>query len=374
MSARQNNKNTATEILAEFAAELKWDKIPKKVIEDVKMRILDMIGLCYASKPTNFYKTMLSMAKENGGNPHCTVIGENLKLPASLAVLVNGTAAHVLDFDDIHRKSIVNDSAYVVPVALSVAEKCRKSGRELITAAIAGYEAVIRMGLAEFHLQGFCTTPVAGTLAAALIAGKLYNLNKNKIVNAMGISGSQAFGVLEFLKDRSRVERIYPGWTGHSGIIAAELASLGMTGPKTILERGFCLSRTHTGDHNFDTDILSKGLGKKWETLDTCFKSFPGEVTIAMKDGEKIFLKTSNNRTGASSPMSSEEIIAKFRKNCRLIIDENKIERIMEAVLTIDEESNIKNFTQLLAKDEESYQYDDYSYDGIVNIDIEMPL
>ena len=269
---------SATEKLAEFAVNLQWEDIPKEVQENAKLRILDIVGLSLGSIPTDYYRIVLKMAKAMGGSPDSTIVGEGIKFPPALAALVNGTAAHGLDFDDTHTRAIVHASACVVPTAMAVAEAGHKNGKDLITAAVAGYETIVRLGAAApgaFHARGFHATSIAGTFATALVAGKLLNFTSEQIVNAMGIAGSQASGLLEFLEDGSWVKRIHAGWAAHSGIIAADLAGYGMSGPKTILEGKFGLYRTHVDHEAFDAGVLSDGLGSRWETPEICFKPYP---------------------------------------------------------------------------------------------------
>lgn len=456
---------TGAESLSEFVRSLRWDDIPEEVRENVKQRILDVIGLSLASSPMDFYQTVLNTATEMGGSPTSTVIGQKVKLPPPLAALVNGTAAHGLDFDDTHTQAIVHASACIVPAALAAAEAGRKSGRDLITAAVAGYETILRLGAAapgRFHARGFHATSITGTFAAALVSGKLLDLNGGQIVNAMGIAGSQASGILEFLEDGSWVKRIHPGWAAHSGIIAAELARWGMTGPKTILEGRFGLYRTHVGEGGFDAGVLSDGLGSRWETLNICFKPYPachfthafldcvaalqrdhqvsaddvseilcrvpegivpfvcepvsaklaprsdyegkfslqfsvaallitgkvnvdtyepagisndrilelakrvryeidpdttfpkfypGEVILVMRDGKRLGYKVAFNRGGPGNPMTSPEIMDKFRDNARRVLTGNRIETVIEAVMKLDHTSDVRDFTSLLAKD-----------------------
>lgn len=269
---------TVAETLAEFTEELCWEDIPLEVRENVKLRILDTIGLCLASYPMSFQEAVLGMAKAMGGPGVCTVVGKGSKLTPSFAALVNGTASHALDFDDTHPRAVVHASACIIPTALAMAEANHRSGRDLITAAIAGYETMIRLGAAaagKFHARGFHATSVAGTFAAGLVAGKLLGLDRLQAVNTLGIAGSQAAGILEFLEDGSWVKQLHPGWAAHSGIIAAELAKRGMKGPKTVLEGRFGLYKTHVGNEDWDAGSLTDGLGTKWETLDICFKPYP---------------------------------------------------------------------------------------------------
>jgi len=285
---------SATQNLAEFAVNLQWDDIPKEVRENAKLRVLDIVGLCLGSIPLDYFRIVLKMARAMGGSPDSTVIGEGIKFPPAQAALVNGTAAHGLDFDDTHTRAIVHASSCIVPAALAVAEANHKSGKDFITAAVAGYETIVRLGAAApgaFHAKGFHATSIAGTFATALVAGKLLDFRSEQIVDAMGISGSQASGLMEFLEDGSWVKRIHAGWAAHSGIIAAELARYGMSGPKTILEGQFGLYRSYVDEEAFDAGVLSEGLSTRWETPEICFKPYPAcHLMHACLDGV-AFLK-----------------------------------------------------------------------------------
>lgn len=269
---------TGAEALAGFTAGLTWEQVPQEVRESVKLRILDILGLCLAGSRMEFFKAVRGAVAPLGGAPAGTVIGTEVRLSAPMAALVNGTACHGLDFDDTHSRAVVHASACVVPAALALAEAEGRSGMDLIVAAAAGYEAITRLGSAapgKFHERGFHATSIAGTFAAALLAGKLLGMDADRMVNSMGIAGSQASGILEFLEDGSWVKRLHPGWAAMSGIMAALLAREGMSGPKSILEGRFGLYQTHVGRENFDPAVIAGGLGERWETLNISYKPYP---------------------------------------------------------------------------------------------------
>jgi 2-methylcitrate dehydratase PrpD len=145
-----------------------------------------------------------------------------------------------------------------------------------VTAAVAGYETIARVGMAApgaFHAAGWHATAVCGTFAATLAAGRLEGLDERRLTAALGIAGSFASGVSEHLEDGSWVKRVHPGWAAHAGIVAAALARGGFSGPATILEGRFGLFRTFLRKEPdagpFDT------LGKEWETLRVGFKPYP---------------------------------------------------------------------------------------------------
>lgn len=269
---------TPAEVLSEFTDRLTYDRIPVEVVRNAKLRILDILGICYASSTQEFAKGVADAVAQWGGTPESTVVGFGLRLPAPNAVLVNGVLAHGLDFDDTHAESVTHASAAVVPAALAIGEGRGASGQAVLAAAVAGWEAVARIGMVapgRFHAHGFHATSVCGTFAATLVAGKLYGLSPMQMVNALGVCGSQASGIFEYLADGSWVKRFHPGWSGHAGVVAAAFAQRGFTGPRTVFEGRFGLYRTFLGDEPVQLDRLTAGLGTTWETLRITFKPYP---------------------------------------------------------------------------------------------------
>jgi 2-methylcitrate dehydratase PrpD len=260
--------------LARFTAGLRFEAIPPEVVDSVRLRVLDTLGLALAASRADFAAALLTIvAREQGP---CTVLGTDRTASAPLAILANGALAHGLDFDDTHAPSITHASAVIVPTVLALAEGLRLDGRTVITAAVAGYEAITRIGMAAsgaFHDRGWHATAVCGPFAAALAAGRCDGLDVPALTAALGIAGSCASGVMEFLEDGSAVKRLHPGWAGHAGALAATLAAAGVTGPATIFEGRFGFYTTFVGTPPdlapFDT------LGRRWETLEVAFKPYP---------------------------------------------------------------------------------------------------
>ncbi len=229
--------------LAEFTADLAFEAIPSEVVASAKLRCLDVLGIALASSRREIAPSLMGALAGWGARGDCTVIGARETAPPPLAILVNGALAHGLDFDDTHAASITHASAVVWPTVLALAEAAGLDGRSAVTAAVAGYEAITRIGMAapgRFHARGFHATAVCGALAAALAAGKCDKLDAERLTSALGIAGSFASGVLEHLEDGSWVKRVHPGWAGHAGAVAAALA-----------------------------------LGREWETLRVAFKAYP---------------------------------------------------------------------------------------------------
>ena len=262
--------------LAEWAAGLRLVDVPEEVREAAKLHLLDAVGTGLAGLALGELEAARGLAEELGGRPESTALGVAERLPAAVAAFANGAVMHALDFDDTHEQALVHSSVVVCPVALACGEAAGARGEEALTAAIAGFELSSRIGLAgagRFHVRGFHPTSVCGVFAAAAVASRLRGLTAAETANALGIAGSQASGLLEFLADGSQTKPIHAGWASLGGIVAAGLAARGATGPATVLEGRFGLLRTHLDE--FDEGVLTAGLGERWETLRIAFKPYP---------------------------------------------------------------------------------------------------
>jgi 2-methylcitrate dehydratase PrpD len=269
---------TQSERLAVFIEKLKFEAIPPEVIARVKLHILDILGIGLAASGLEYARIIVETVRIWGGQPQSTVLRYGDRLPAPSAVLANGSFTHGLDFDDTHAESITHASTCVVPPAFAVGEALHADGKAVLTAAVVGYEVIARTGAAApgaFHHHGYHATPICGTFAAGMVAGKLMGLSAAALADTLGICGSQAAGLQAFLDDGSWTKRLHPGWAAHSGIVAAQLAARGFQAPKAVLEGRFGLYATHVGDGAFDPQRLTRGLGQEWETTRIAFKPYP---------------------------------------------------------------------------------------------------
>ncbi len=274
---------TAAEALGDFAVNLTFESLSKEVVECVKFHVMNIIGLCVASSKLEAGKIAASVVKQWQGKEEATVIASGYLAPASNAALANGTMSHVLDFDDTHNEAFVHVSPPVIPAALAMGERQKIDGRTLITAASAGMETAIRIGIAapgQLPKIGFHPTSVCGVFGAFVASGKILNLKESHIVNGLGICGSQASGIYEFFADGSWVKQFHPGWAAHSGIIASLMAQKGMTGPGTVLEGRFGLYKTHLGQTNLALERVVNQLGEEWEIPKIAFKPYPCGVVL----------------------------------------------------------------------------------------------
>jgi 2-methylcitrate dehydratase PrpD len=267
-----------SEKLAAFTSELTFEKIPPAVIEKTKNLMLDTLGICISSSRLDFGMGALNLIAGWGGLPESSLIGSGKKVPAQNAAFANGVLGHGQDYDDTHTESVVHPSACLVPVALAVGEQQGLSGKKVLTALVAGLEVMIGIGmpaLNRFHLRGFHTTSICGTFASSLVAAKLMGMDKEKMVESLGISGSFTSGLLECIPSGSWAKRLHAGWAGLSGVVAAQLANTGYTGPKTVFEGKLGLYNSFLRSESLDLEVVSKGLGADWETLNVRPKLYP---------------------------------------------------------------------------------------------------
>ncbi len=264
---------------ARFVTGLALEDLPPAVLTRTILLALDTIGSCLASSTMDFGRAVIRAGERLGGAPESSLIGAKAKVAAANAVLVNGTLAHGLDFDDTREDAIVHTGCVAVTTALAVGEAVSASGRAALEAMLAGVEVMCRVGLAapgKFHARNFHPTALSGSFAAAAAAGKLYGLTEDQLVHAFGICGSQASGIIEYLADGSWTKRLHPGWAAHAGVTAALLAQAGFTGPETVLEGKQGFYQAFAGGYDeARMDQHLESLGKGWEVEQLAFKPYP---------------------------------------------------------------------------------------------------
>jgi 2-methylcitrate dehydratase PrpD len=264
--------------IADFAFQ--EGEIPKDVSLCAVDHILDTIGVGIAASSLPDSARLHAAVRALGAAEEAAALGFAGCLPAASAALLNGTLIHSLEYDDTHTASIVHGSSVVVAAALAAAQKHGANGAQLVRAVVTGWEIMIRMGLAApgaFQRRGFQITAVGGPFIAALVSTLLACREPRDAVNAMGIAGSQAGGVFEFLSEGATVKAMHPGWAAHAGLVAAELAAGGMTGPSTIFEGQHGFYRLYADDEGAPARLaaLLDSLGSRWLILEASFKGYP---------------------------------------------------------------------------------------------------
>jgi 2-methylcitrate dehydratase PrpD len=229
-----------TREVANWVADLRYEDLPQRTREVVHIAILDTVGAGVYGYQTPWAQKLLAWARRGGGAAEATVWGDaQASLRAADAALVNGTAAHAFELDDYHNAKL-HPGAVVVSAAIAVAETLNSSGTQLVTAIAAGYEVMIRTSLAlnpsATRLRGWHLTGVCGPFGAAAACASLMKLNTEQCAWALGLAGTQGAGLWAFNADGTMSKRLHAGKAAHSGVLAAELAQLGFTGPTQIYE------------------------------------------------------------------------------------------------------------------------------------------
>jgi 2-methylcitrate dehydratase PrpD len=257
-----------------LAASAERARISRGMSELAEKLLIDVAGLCVAARKTDYVRAALGGWEANGG---CTAIGHTRALDAAGAAFVNGTAAHGEDFDDTFEGGPVHAGAVLVPAVLAVAERNRLRGEDALRGIAIGVELMCRASLVApklIHKAGFHPTAVLGTMAAAAAVATALNLSRIGFVNSLGIAGSMASGIIEYLAEGAWTKRLHPGWAAQSGIRAADLARAGFVGPRTVFEgtHGFYNAFAHASDGEWAK--LVDGFGERWIAESLAFKVY----------------------------------------------------------------------------------------------------
>ncbi|KCV65344.1 MmgE/PrpD family protein [Bordetella bronchiseptica 99-R-0433] len=259
--------------LAEFAADLRYEDIPPAVLRRAEDLFLDSLAsiLAGAGAPPVQAIARYAAAMGPADGPSENLVTRTGTTPL-FAAMVNAAACHVVEQDDVHNGAVFHPAAVVFPPALAVAQALGRSGRDLLTAAVAGYEAGIRIGefLGRSHYKIFHTTATVGTLAAAVTVGHLLRLDATRMLHALGSAGTQSAGLWEFLRDAADSKQLHTAHAAAAGITAAYLARDGFTGAQRILEGAQGLAAGMSSDA--DPSRLLDGLGQRWALAETSFK------------------------------------------------------------------------------------------------------
>lgn len=263
--------------IARFALSLKYEDIPPAVLAHGRLLLLDTFGVALSCKDLAHACAIRRAFADMGAAGRSSLWASSDTASLADAVLYNASLIHGADYDDTHVGGIVHPSAAVVSTALAVGESVGASGREMMAAIVAGWEIIVRLGLAakgRFHDIGYHGTGIVAPFAAACVAARLMKLPEQTLVNALGVCGSQAAALQEFLRDGSWVKKIHPGWAAHSAIYALAMAKGGLTGPAKVLEGDFGLWKTHLGAVD-GLEEQMRDFGEVWHTSEITFKMYP---------------------------------------------------------------------------------------------------
>lgn len=267
---------SATSVLAEYVATLKYESLPSDVVMAVKQCLLDFMGVAYAGSREEPSLIMRGTCHTLLPGTGCRLLAPGFPDAGLLeAAMCNAAFGHALDMDDVHNGSIIHLAAVTAPAGLALGQANACTGRAFVTAVAAGYEVGARIGLAVNPSSYFFwhTTATVGHFAAAAVCANLMALTPSQTVHAFGSAGTQAAGLWEFLADGAMSKFLHCGKACMDGIIAAELARNGYTAASRILEGEKGFIRAVAPSPAFD--VLTKDLGVPRHILENSFKPYP---------------------------------------------------------------------------------------------------
>jgi 2-methylcitrate dehydratase PrpD len=262
-----------SETLASFAARLRFGDIPEPVLRRTENLFLDWFGSALAGKGARPVETIECFARQMGpGAGESEVLISRRRTTPLFAAMVNAASSHFAEADDVHNGAVFHPGTVVFPPALAVAQALGSSGRELVTAVVAGYEVGIRVSefLGRSHYKIFHTTGTAGSLAAAAVVGRLLCLLPEQMLHAFGSAGTQAAGLWEFLGDAADSKQLHAANAAASGLLSAFLAEKGFRGARHVLEGPKGMGAGMSQDS--DRARLVDRLGERWAVVETSFK------------------------------------------------------------------------------------------------------
>jgi 2-methylcitrate dehydratase PrpD len=259
--------------LAAFAAGLAFEALPASTVRKIEDLFVDWFGSALAGKGARPVEAIRRFAAAMGpADGPAEVLVDRSRNSVYLAAMANAAASHVAEQDDVHNGSVFHPATVVFPVALAGAQALGASGRQMLAAAVAGYEVGIRVGefLGRSHYKVFHTTGTAGTLAAAATAGVLLGLDAQQMRHAFGSAGTQSAGLWEFLRTAADSKQLHTAHAAGAGWMAAWLAKEGFTGADRIFDGPQGMAAGMSSDA--DPARLADGLGTRWATEETSFK------------------------------------------------------------------------------------------------------
>ena len=261
------------EIIGDWLVSTRADALPASTVEIARKLFLDVAGLCISARHEDYIVATLGAAEPGA----CTAFGHEGGFDAFSAALINGTAAHGEDYDDTFEGGPVHSGAVIVPAVLAICEREDLGGDRLLLGVATGCELLCRLSLVTpkaIHAAGFHPTAVFGCMAAAGAVAATLGLDREKTVSAMGIAGSMASGIIEYLAEGTWTKRMHVGWAAQSGIRAALMARGGFLGPRTVFEGSHGFYKAFAPSVKPDFAPLLDGLGTKWLIDDIAFKPY----------------------------------------------------------------------------------------------------
>ena len=267
----------ATQRLADHIAGTRYEQLPAAVVHAAKRAMLDFVTCAVSGSAMPVSKALLSYYEESDATRVASVIGTAVKLSAPNAALVNGANTHGLDFDDGHTHASAHPGGAIFPAILAAAEQHGATPRDMLLAAVMGYDAMVRIAAAMHPgsaRRGWHNTAVAGVFGATAAAANLLKLTAQQCRDAFGLAASFSGGIREYLDEGAEIKRLHPGKAARDGLLCAEFARRGISGPVKALEGRYGFFNVFVGGE-VKWERLFDGLGSRYEIESAYFKPYP---------------------------------------------------------------------------------------------------
>jgi 2-methylcitrate dehydratase PrpD len=275
VAANDLPKTAVAEHLADRILAVDAATLPEATRRKCDDLLVDVVGLCVTARNEDYVRAQIAGWDDEGP---CTAIGHARSMSAAGSACVNGTAAHGEDFDDTFEGGPVHAGAVVVPAVLAACERHNPDGRAALRGIAVGVETMCRLGLVTqgaLHKAGFHPTAIFGAVASAAGVGAALGLDRRQLVDAIGVVGSMASGIIEYLAEGTWTKRMHAGWSAQAGIRAALLGKAGFSGPRTVFEGVHGLFHGFAHTTKGDYEALIGDFGRRWVTDTLAFKPYP---------------------------------------------------------------------------------------------------
>lgn len=271
--------------VAEWVAGFSIDAAPAEVVENTKLRILDLIGVMIAASRLDVVAAARRAASEaDGDQGDAHALTEAATTSPANAAFANGIMSAVLEFDDTHIETNIHPTGAVLSAALPECERRGLPGRRLIEAVLVGSELLCRLGLispVRMHEVGFHPSAVYGIFGAVYGLARLYGLPPGQIRDAIGTAASLSAGSISSFQDGASTKTLHVGMAAAAAVRAVALAGQGISGPDAVFEGRFGWFRSHVqSDPGFRFAALTHELGRRWEVLNIASKAHPCAYTL----------------------------------------------------------------------------------------------
>ncbi|MGH1478740.1 MAG: MmgE/PrpD family protein [Geminicoccales bacterium] len=265
---------TRSALLADWIESLTIQQIPDVARIAVENTVIDTVALTIAALDTDYGRAVRTAFDARGA---CTVWGLKETFDIAGAAVINGTCGHGEDYDNTFEGCPVHTGVVIVPALFAAGEALKLTNADVAKGLVVGIEVANRLGMVAgkgVHAAGFHPTAILGTMGAAAGVAAAMGQTRKQIQDTLGVAGSMAAGIIEYLADGSWTKRMHAGWAAQSGIRAAQMGAASFNGPKTVIEGTHGLFTAFAPSITPDFSHLTAGLGETWQAANVAFKPY----------------------------------------------------------------------------------------------------